>query len=196
MLLNPRAMFNLAVRLRQGLATLGEVFSFCSSLYFRGKLAYATRFCPPLPEGLVCVITPNRGLVPPDVRVDTDAIAAFGGTDVDADNPDYRGPLEQHAHEIRKMLRPEGRVILLGSIASEKYRDVLLPIFGEKLHFPPSFVGRGDMSRGGLLLRHAKAGQPLEFTPVSGAKLRGRRVSRGFPDESVKPSLSPEGGTS
>jgi hypothetical protein len=183
MLLNPRAGFDLAVELRQKGAALGDVFSFCSSLYFRGKLAYSRRFCPPLPEGITCVITPNRGLIPPDVKVTTSDILAFGQTDVDADNPEYRKPLEQHAHDLKRMLRPEGRVILLGSIASEKYRDVLLPVFGEQLHFPPAFVGRGDMSRGGLLLRHAKAGVPLEFAPVVGATLRGRRVSRGFPGE-------------
>ena len=34
----------LTARLANGGAPLGEVFTFMSSLYFRGKLAYATRF--------------------------------------------------------------------------------------------------------------------------------------------------------
>ena len=51
LLLNDRASFSLAVRLRsEAGATLGEAFSFLSGLYFRGKLAYADHFARP-PEG-------------------------------------------------------------------------------------------------------------------------------------------------
>ncbi len=53
--------------------------------------------------------------------------------------------------------------------------DVLLGIFGDRLLFPISFVGRGDMSRGGLLLRQARAGEELEYVPVAGAVLHGQR---------------------
>jgi hypothetical protein len=66
-------------------------------------------------------------------------------------------------------------VVLLGSIASPKYVDLLLPVFGEKLMFPPDFVGRGDMSRGGLMLRCVAADTELEYTPVAGAIRHGRR---------------------
>ncbi|HEV8347452.1 MAG TPA: hypothetical protein VGQ16_12805, partial [Vicinamibacterales bacterium] len=66
-------------------------------------------------------------------------------------------------------------VVLLGSIASRKYVDVLLEIFGDRLRFPVEFVGRGDMSRGGLLLRMAAAGMELEYGPVAGAVLHGAR---------------------
>jgi hypothetical protein len=65
--------------------------------------------------------------------------------------------------------------VLLGSIASPKYVDVLLDVFGDRLHFPLDFVGRGDMSRGGLLLRQATAGVELEYGPVRGAVRRGTR---------------------
>lgn len=40
MLLREEAGFDLAVRLRKGQATIGDVYSFISGLYFRGKLAY------------------------------------------------------------------------------------------------------------------------------------------------------------
>ena len=56
-------------------APLGDVFSFVSGLYFRGKLAYARRFAqPPDPPdpvaaGGVLVITPNAGLRAADTPV-------------------------------------------------------------------------------------------------------------------------------
>ena len=65
--------------------------------------------------------------------------------------------------------------MLLGSIASGKYVEVLQPIFGDKLVFPPAFVGRGDMSRGGLMLRCVTAGLELEYVPVAGAVRHGQR---------------------
>jgi len=66
-------------------------------------------------------------------------------------------------------------VVLLGSVASPKYTQILVDIFGSRLLFPIDFVGRGDMSRGGLLLRMAAAGTELEYAAVSGSVLRGRR---------------------
>jgi hypothetical protein len=64
---------------------------------------------------------------------------------------------------------------LLGSIASAKYTDVLLSIFDKQLLFPEEFVGRGDMSRGGLLLRCVDADLELAYMPVRGAVRRGVR---------------------
>ena len=74
--LSPRAQFALAAALRSADgAPLGELFSFVSGLYFRGKLTYACRFAQP-PDPLntivgagVHVITPNAGLRSPDTRV-------------------------------------------------------------------------------------------------------------------------------
>ena len=43
--------------------------------------------------------------------------------------------------------------VLLGSVATDKYVGPLLDVFGDRLYFPATFAGRGDMSRGGLLLR-------------------------------------------
>jgi len=181
-LLSPRAGFELAHRLQSGSgAPLGEVFSFVSGLYFRGKLTYARRFADPaLAADDTCgsgvlVITPGAGLRSADTIVTSEAILSFASIDVDRDNPGYRRPLEQSAGALATALGPEGDVVLLGSIASPKYIDVLLGIFGDRLLFPPAFVGRGDMSRGGLLLRQAAAGEPLEYAPVRGAIRHGVR---------------------
>ena len=177
--MSDRATFDLAVRLRTDGAPLGEVFSFMSGLYFRGKLAYSRAFAAH-PEGVeldrggIFVITPNAGLRSPDTRVTVDAIRRFAGVDVSAENPAYRRPLEQSARALAAEIG-DTPVVLLGSIASPKYVDVLLDIFGERLLFPQEFVGRGDMSRGGLLLRCAASGQPLTYVPVAGAVRKGAR---------------------
>ena len=179
--LSPRARFELAERLRsrEG-APLGELFAFVSGLYFRGKLTYARRFAvAPDPvsaiAGTVHVITPNAGLRSPDTLVTGDAMRAFAGTDVHPGNPAYRRPLERSARLLAREIGPDCDVVLLGSIASPKYVDVLLDIFGDQLRFPIEFVGRGDMSRGGLLLRKAVEGSELEYVPVAGAARHGSR---------------------
>ena len=173
MLLNPAATFDLARRLRApGGAPIGEVFSFLSGLYFRGKLAYATAFGEPA-GGLV--ITTDRGLVAPDTLVTPDDLLAFSNVDLAVAGERYIGPLRKHAEELASRLPGESLVVLLGSIATGKYCNTLTAIFGERLVFPSTFVGRGDMSRGGLLLRHARAGHELEYEPVVGAVRHGKR---------------------
>ena len=177
-LLSPRAQFDLAVRLRAGeSAPIGEVFQFLSGLYFRGKLAYSRAFARPprqLASG-VFVITAGSGLREADTPITAAALRAFAGVDIDAANATYRRPLERTARALFDEVGDETDVVLLGSIASGKYVDVLGEIYGERLLFPPSFVGRGDMSRGGLMLRAAAAGEELDYVPVSGAIRRGAR---------------------
>jgi len=180
--LSPRATFALATRLQsnEGVA-IGELFSFVSGLYFRGKLAYARRFAaPPDPSntligGGVHVITPNAGLRPPETVVTATAVRRFAGADVDAANPSYRRPLERSCRALVREIGPDCDVVLLGSIASAKYVDVLVGIFGDRLRFPIDFVGRGDMSRGGLLLRKAAEGVELNYVAVAGAVRHGAR---------------------
>jgi hypothetical protein len=173
LLFSPGASFDLARRLREPEgATLGEVFSFLSGLYFRGKLAYATRFGVPL------VITTNAGLRPADDRVTLPLLRAAARVNIDADNPRYRRPLLASARAVSETLGPDGDVTLLGSIASDKYVGVLLDVFGEHLTFPAAFVGRGDMSRGGLLLRSVREGVELDYVPVVGAVRHGPRPPR------------------
>jgi hypothetical protein len=53
--------------------------------------------------------------------------------------------------------------VLLGSVATGKYVELLTRLLGPRLHYPPSFIGRGDMSRGGLLLRHAREATELDY---------------------------------
>ena len=180
--LSDRATFDLATRLRsRDGVEIGEVFSFLSGLYFRGKLAYARAFAaPPDPQSAIAgsgvfVITPTAGLRSADTLVNREALMRFAKVDVDPADARYRRPLEQSARALAADLGPDCDVVLLGSIASPKYVDVLLRIFGERLLFPSEFVGRGDMSRGGLLLRCAASGQPLTYVPVAGAVRHGQR---------------------
>jgi hypothetical protein len=182
---SPNAMFALAQALRSDSgAPLGEFFTFISGLYFRGKLTYARRFAqPPEPAnpivaGGVHVITPNAGLRSPDTLVTHAAVRAFATGDIDVDNRKYRRPLEASARTLLGEIGPDCDVVLLGSVASPKYVDVLTAIFGARLLFPIAFVGRGDMSRGGLLLRHARDGEELACVPVAGATLHGVRPPR------------------
>jgi hypothetical protein len=180
-----KATFPLAVELRSRRgAMLGDVFMFVSGLYFRGKLTYAMRFAAP-PEldnpviGCgVHIITPNAGLRSPDTYVTEKALRAFAAGDVHHANARYRQPLEKDARALMDEIGPECDVVLLGSVASPKYVDVLTGIFGERLRFPIDFVGRGDMSRGGLLLRKAREGVELPYGPVLGAVLHGARPPR------------------
>ena len=179
---SPRATFAVAEQLRsaQGVE-IGDLFAFVSGLYFRGKLTYARRFAvPPEPGNPIVgagihVITPNAGLRPPETRVTRDAFRKFSGAEVDPDNSTYRRPLERSARALAGELGGACDVVLLGSIASPKYVDVLLAIFGDRLLFPIDFVGRGDMSRGGLLLRRAADSVELEYAPVAGSVLHGAR---------------------
>jgi hypothetical protein len=180
--ISPKARFALAEELRSPRgAMLGDVFAFVSGLYFRGKLTYALRFAaPPEPDNPVIgsgvyVITPNAGLRSPSTLVTLEAMRTFAQGNVDPDNPGYRRPLERSARVLVQEIGPGCEVVLLGSIASRKYVDVLLDIFGDRLRFPVEFVGRGDMSRGGLMLRKASEGTELEYVPVAGAVLHGTR---------------------
>lgn len=158
-------------------APIGEVFSFLSGLYFRGKLAYAEAFTRP-PEGLnsgVFVITSNRGLIAPSVRVTLADLAKLATTDVDHSVNEFRKPLERDGKALAEALGRRGQPVLLGSIATPKYVDVLLSAFSQELLFPAEFVGRGDMSRGGLLLRSVDARRELAYVPVRGTVRRGVR---------------------
>jgi hypothetical protein len=98
--------------------------------------------------------------------------------DIDLKNSRYRTPLERSARALLAAVGADCDVVLLGSIASGKYVELLLPIFRDRLMFPPQFVGRGDMSRGGLMLRCVAAGVELEYVPLAGAVRHGQRPPR------------------
>ena len=176
-LLNPAADFPLAVQLRsiEG-ATIGEVFSFLSGLYFRGKLTYARALAASNGTATeVRIITTNRGLVTPDLRVGPEDLEEFACVDLAEAGASFERPLLRDADLLRAQLGEQALAVLLGSIATNKYVAPLLRVFGERLVFPREFIGRGDMSRGGMLLRYAAAGTELEYIPVASAVRHGKR---------------------
>lgn len=175
-LLNPAAEFPLAVQMRQREgAPLGEVFAFLSGLYFRGKLTYARAFATADATALIRIITTSRGLLEPEYRVRPDDLREFAAVDLSAGWAAFQDPLLRDARRLDRELGSEARVVLLGSIASDKYVAPLTSVFGERLVFPTDFVGRGDMSRGGLMLRAATSGEELGYAPVATAVRHGKR---------------------
>lgn len=181
LLFNERAEFAVAqkVRTKAG-APLGEVFSFLSGLYFRGKLAYATAFqhAPDGEQGIY-IITPTDGLCTPGTMVTINDLERFAAVPIDAAEPRYRMPVDEDARLLRDRIGPDCDVVLLGSVATEKYIAVLEPVLGPRLVFPEEFLGLGDMSRGGILLRRAASGEELTYMPASDPQRLGARAKKG-----------------
>jgi hypothetical protein len=176
MIFNPNARFDLAARLRsrEG-APIGEVFTFLSGLYFRGKLAYALEFArPPAGSPGVLVITASAGLVPAEQAVTLRHLKRFSEVSIDVSDLRYRRPLARASRQLSYAAR-ECEIVLLGSIASGKYVDILGRVFGPRLVFPSEFVGRGDMSRGGLMLRRVRERRELDYAPVLTSVRHGAR---------------------
>jgi hypothetical protein len=121
------------------------------------------------------VITPNEGLRSPDERMTIARLKRFARGDIDEAKRSYRQPLLRDARLIAEAAGETCEIVLLGSVASGKYADVLTKVFRDRLLFPISFVGRGDMSRGGLMLRCARSGVELDYVPVAGAVRHGPR---------------------
>jgi hypothetical protein len=174
LLLQGRGLLATRLQSRDG-APLGELCAFLSSLYFRGKLAYAQAFAGP---DRTHVITTHRGLLPPETRITLAEFRAMAEVPIDLAETRYVAPLEATAREQWERAGQAGEMVLLGSIATGKYVDCLLPVFGEALLFPADFIGRGDMSRGGLLLRQVRERRELEYIPVGQTDRRGRRPPR------------------
>jgi hypothetical protein len=147
-----------------------------SGLYFRGKATYAEAFGRP-PPGLSggLVISPGEGLRFLRERITLERLRAWAGVPIDERNRRFTEPLVRHARALERAHGARTRFVLLGSVATDKYVHPLTAVFGEHLLFPPEFVGRGDMSRGALLLRAARAGRELAYAPVDGASRHGPR---------------------
>ena len=120
LLLSARASFPLAARMREGnTAPIGEVFSFLSGLYFRGKLTYAHAFSrPPRRAAPILVITTDRGLVTPEERVGREDLVGFSRVDIAAGDDRYLGPLRRDIDKLADTLEHSASVVLLGSIAT------------------------------------------------------------------------------
>ena len=188
LLLGPSSRSALAERLRTSAgAPIGDVFTFISQLYFRGKLAYARAFARvPADWNLaadtlvrnsdgVFVITTSRGLVDWRQPVTAETLREFAAVELKLANEAYIRPLEASARNLASRLTPGDEVVLLGSIASDKYVTVLTEAFGSRLRFPQEFAGRGDMSRGGLMLRRVAEGRALNHVPLAGSPRHGVR---------------------
>jgi hypothetical protein len=174
MILNDRAEFDLAVRLRENGLPLGEIFSFISGLYFRGKLAYARAFATNQSGGPgAFVITAGGGLIAPEQRVTIGQLREISGVPIAVHEARYRVPLERDARKLLRRIGTNGEVVLLGSVATPKYVEPLLGVFGQRLRFPAEFAGLGDMSRGGLLLRCVRSGEQLTYVPAATAMRHG-----------------------
>jgi len=168
-LFNDQATFELARKIRTPAgATIGETFAFLSGLYFRGKLAYATHF-----GQQSLVITTNRGLLPADTSISVPDLRAMADVELHLENENYYGPLKKSAIQLSKHKPPDTQFILLGSVASRKYVDILCDIFCPRLYFPAHFAGRGDMSRGALMLNSVRDNRELSYVPLTLDAFRG-----------------------
>ena len=183
MLRKPGSGSSLARRLREGGVPLGDVFSFLSGFYFRGKLEYARAFARAREASdRIRVITMTDGLVSPDATIAVEDLERYAlcseGTAAAA------ATLERTASTFSQRIGPGAEVVLLGSVSTGKYTDLLAPIFGERLLFPRDVLHIGQLARGALFLRRAHDGEELEYVPVSEIARAGRRAS-------IKGGLSP-----
>jgi hypothetical protein len=184
--MSPRATFAAAqlYRSEEGVP-IADAFAFMSALYFRGKIAYARRFALPHPaiggDGIF-VITSGYGLVPPDWCITPERMKKMQTTDIDVGARNYVRPLREHAERIALALGSDDQIVLLGSVATGKYVDVLWPILGDHLRFPSAFAGLGDMARGGLMLRAARAGKELEYVKLDSSRKRAPGASGRMPE--------------
>lgn len=169
----------LARRLRTGGVPLGELFTFLSALYFRGKLAYAKSFAqPPHACPGILIITPSAGLMPHDTSIRLPKLRGFARVPIHLKNRLYRTALRSTAKKLAVEIGSDCEVVLLGSVATEKYLAILAPIFGSRLRVPVEFIGRGDMSRGGLLLRCVRENRQLNYSDPAVVLATGRKRSR------------------
>lgn len=124
------------------------------------------------------VIVPGLGLLPPDTVLCHEQLQAISDIPIDTGNENYTAPFLRDAKLLNERAGSNCQYVLLGSIATDKYTQTLLHVFGKRLLFPVEFVGRGDMSRGGLMLRRTQTAEELSYIAVEGAIRRGRRPSK------------------
>lgn len=165
MMESPRATFDAARKLQSDDGVpIGEAFAFMSALYFRGKLAYANHFQRPsgnLPGTLV--ITAGRGLVTPDFPVRIADLRRMRRTRIHDKPGKYRNAVRRDALDLEAEASDATLFVLLGSLATGKYLDVLVPILGERLVYPKALIGMGDMKRGATLLNAVRDNRELDY---------------------------------
>ena len=181
-LLAPGSRTPSAVQFRSEGMPLGALFRYLSGLYFNGKLTYATTFArPPGAVGGVHIITMTDGLLPPETPVGPDDLRRYAAAEQGSESG--RRVLERSARTLAIALEPGARgracgVIFLGSLASGKYTDALLPAFGERLLYPRALLGLGQLDRGALLFRCVREGRELDYAPVASIEATPKRKKR------------------
>ena len=135
LLIRPEASFELARQVRIGDAKLGDVFAFCSGLYFRGKLVYGQRFAPHQMKSQGSSYHTHPRIASAGNASRIGGLREFVSVAVAADERRFTRPLQRSAEMLAAA---SCEVILLGSIATGKYVDCLLPIFAQRLLFPPN----------------------------------------------------------
>jgi hypothetical protein len=180
MLLSQKSQFELAHRLRTKGITLGEAYSFMSSLYFRGKLAYATAFASQIHNLLsIQIITPSRGLLPPRTTLSLADFLDLGVERILEKNPRYRDPLERDLRKLSESLGEDGKVIFLGSLGTKRYIPLLKEILGHRILVPRDFLGMGNMRRGAVLLRCVREHCQLTYVTLASAEELMRKPKLG-----------------
>jgi len=145
-------------------ARLGDVFTFMSQLYFRGKWRYAERFAnPPNDVNGIQVIVPGHGLLDVNTRVTIGDLRAIASVAIDAREPRYARPLVRDVNRLHDALTGDDRVVFLGSVATDRYLHILSEGLGERLYVPAEFSGLGSLSRGSLLLRSVETETELSY---------------------------------
>jgi len=138
----------------------------------------------------VAIITPTAGLLPCDGPIGIAQLRGFSRVRISIKNQRYRTSLCRAAQGFADRIGPACEVVLLGSIASTKYLNLLLPIFGERLRVPAAFIGLGDMSRGGLLLRCVREQRELDYiaaTTIPAVSVPRPRLTCKFSSPSNRP---------
>ena len=114
-------------------------------------------------------------MVPPETVITVEQLEYIASIPIDAGDARYREPLERACRTLDEIAGPDCDFVLLGSVATLKYLEPMFGVFGHRLLFPEEFIGRGDMSRGGLMLRCARAGVQLTYVPLGKVTRHGPR---------------------
>ena len=102
------------------------------------------------------------------------AWAFLENSDLVCAEQDVQAAIRRLAEQLTERLRDAYPLVLVVMGGAVVFAGQLLP----RLRFPLEFVGRGDMSRGGLMLRRVEEGRELTYGAVPrgpAARLRGSR---------------------
>ena len=137
------------------------------------QATYASRFGrppPSLPPALV--ITPTRGLQSPSLPISRSLIEEFAS--LDWHRPTRAFWIRSSRVRVSFVHRSSQRCAWSCSGASRRAGTSSRWRASSRAgcNYPAEFVGRGDMSRGGLLLRHAEEGRELDYVPLAAGLTR------------------------